>query len=46
MTSALDKANNHIWQEHLIQLQQLMTAETPALEDGSNVKVEEASVIH
>ena len=27
---ALDKANNHIWQEHLIQHHQLLTAEASA----------------
>jgi len=43
---ALDKANNHIWQKQLIQLRQLMTAETPALEDGSIAEEGEAMVIH
>jgi len=30
LTIALDKANNHIWQEHLIQHHQLLTAEASA----------------
>ena len=46
ITIALDKANNHIWQEHLVQLRQLMAAETPALEEGSGAGAEEAVVIH
>ena len=46
LTIALDKANNHIWQEHLIQLRQLMLAEAPALEEGSGAGVEEGVLIH
>ena len=46
ITIALDKANNHIWQEHLIQLQNAMTGETPALEAGVDAESEEVVVIH
>ena len=46
ITLALDKANNQIWWEHLSQLQQLMTTETPALEGSTSAGAEEGVVVH